>query len=82
MLKEIMTSEYPVVLYESKHRIVKLLEELEIVRGQTELDVSVARELTKMHESFYNGTAKSILKEINADPNNLKGEFVVLIRKK
>lgn len=82
MLKEIMASDYPVVLYESKHRIVKLLEELEIVRGKIELDVSVARELTKMHESFYSGTAASILKEINSDPNNLKGEFVVLIRKK
>lgn len=82
MLKEIMASEYPVVLYESKHRIVKLLEELEVVRGKIELDVSVARELTKMYESFYNGTAVSVLKEINADSNNLKGEFVVLIKKK
>lgn len=81
MLKEIMASEYPVVLYESKHRIVKLLEELEAVRGKIELDISVARELTKMHESFYNGTAVSVLKEINSDPNNLKGEFVVLIKK-
>ncbi len=81
MLKEIMASEYPVILYESKHRIIKLLEELESVRGKTELDISVARELTKMHESFYNGTAAGVLKEIKADPNNLKGEFVVLIKK-
>jgi len=82
MLREIMASEYPVVLYESKHRIIKLLEELEVIRDKTELEVSVARELTKMYESFYNGTAVSVLKEINADPNNLKGEFVVLIKKK
>lgn len=82
MLREIMASEYPVVLYESKHRIIKLLEELEVARGKTELKVSVARELTKMYESFYSGTASSVLKEISADPNNLKGEFVVLIKKK
>lgn len=82
MLREIMASEYPVVLYESKHRIIKLLEELEVVRGKVELEVSVARELTKMYESFYSGTASSVLKEITADPNNLKGEFVVLIKKK
>jgi len=81
MLKEIMASEYPVVLYESKHRIIKLLEELEVARGKIELKVSVARELTKMYESFYSGTASSVLKEISADPNNLKGEFVVLIKK-
>jgi len=82
MLREIMASVYPVVLYESKHRIIKLLEELEVIRDKTELEVSVARELTKMYESFYNGTAVSVLKEIKADPNNLKGEFVVLIKKK
>lgn len=82
MLREIMASVYPVVLYESKHRIIKLLEELEIIRDKTELKVSVARELTKMYESFYNGTAASVLEEISADPNNLKGEFVVLIKKK
>lgn len=81
MLREVMASEYPVVLYESKHRIVKLLEELEIIRAQTDLQVMVARELTKMHESLYSGTAASILQEINSDPNNLKGEFVVLIKK-
>ncbi|MFZ4632472.1 MAG: 16S rRNA (cytidine(1402)-2'-O)-methyltransferase [Patescibacteria group bacterium] len=81
MLKEIMASEYPVVLYESKHRIVKLLEELEIARTKIELKVMVARELTKMFESFYSGTAVSVLEEINSDKNNLKGEFVVLIKK-
>ncbi len=81
MLKEILSSNYPVVLYESKHRIVKLLEELEIVRGETELSVMVARELTKMFESFYVGSAKSVLSEIKLKPTNLKGEFVVLIKK-
>lgn len=81
MLREIMASDYPVVLYESKHRIVKLLEELEIIRAEQELKIMVARELTKMHESFYSGSAVSILEEIKSDPNNLKGEFVVLIKK-
>jgi 16S rRNA (cytidine1402-2'-O)-methyltransferase len=81
MLREIMASEYSVVLYESKHRIVKLLEELEIIRAKTELNIMVARELTKMHESFYAGTPQSVLQEIMSDTNNLKGEFVVLIKK-
>jgi len=81
MLKEIMASDYPAVLYESKHRIIKFLEELEIIRNGVELKVMVARELTKMYESFYSGTAKSVLEEIVSDNNNLKGEFVVLIKK-
>ncbi len=81
MLREIMASDYPVVLYESKHRIIKLLEELELVRGEIDLNIMVARELTKMHESFYSGSPASVLGEITSDPNNLKGEFVVLIKK-
>jgi len=81
MLREVLASEHSVVFYESKHRIVKLLEELELVRGKVELKVMVARELTKMFESFYTGTALSVLKEIQSEPNNLKGEFVVLIKK-
>ncbi len=82
MLKEIMASTHPIVLYESKHRIVKLLEELDKMSQEFKKapQVMVARELTKMHESFYQGSAASILKEINSNPNNLKGEFVVLIK--
>lgn len=112
MLKEIGASKYPVILYESKHRIVKLLEELikmneEMkkcgeVRKRKEaqkkrkmekdkisdelssgvLNVIVARELTKMHESFYFGAPAKVLVELEKDPNSLKGEFVVLIKKK
>lgn len=83
MLKEIFNSEYPAIVYESKHRIIKLLEELEKMSGEVAapLEVRVARELTKLHESFYGGRPKEILAELQKDPNNLKGEFVVLIQK-
>jgi len=83
VLKEIFASEHPVAIYESKHRIVKLLEELTKMSGELSLplEVSVARELTKMYESFYRGTPAEILAQLQSDANNLKGEFVVLIRK-
>lgn len=83
MLKEIFKSEYSAIVYESKHRIVKLLEELSSLSQETGLvlEVRVARELTKMHESFYVGSPESVLAELQSDPNNLKGEFVVLIKK-
>ena len=83
MLKEIMASDYPVILYESKHRILKLLAELEKmseVSGEKR-QVMVARELTKLYESFYAGTPTEILADLQQDPNCLKGEFVVLIQK-
>ena len=83
MFKEIMVSDYPVALYESKHRIVKLLEELTKMSQEQEIDLEiiVARELTKLHESLYIGRPADILAKINSDANNLKGEFVVLIKK-
>ncbi|MFA5184638.1 MAG: 16S rRNA (cytidine(1402)-2'-O)-methyltransferase [Patescibacteria group bacterium] len=83
MLKEIFASEYPVIIYESKHRIVKLLEELEKMSGElgTQIKVQVARELTKLHESFYHGAPAEILVKLQYEPHNLKGEFVVLINR-
>jgi len=84
LLKEILASDYPVVLYESKHRIIKLLSELSAMGQAAGLShhLSLGRELTKLHESFYQGEAEAILKTLEQDPNNLKGEFVVLIKKK
>lgn len=80
-LQEIVATSYPVILYESKHRIIKLLEELANLDNSEEWEISVARELTKMHESFYAGSAQSLINDISSDINNLKGEFVVLIKK-
>lgn len=83
MLKEISASDYPVIVYESKHRIVKLLEELEkFNENKKPYEVTVCRELTKMFESLYEGGASDILEKLMKDPNNLKGEFVVIIKKR
>lgn len=83
MIKEINASKYSVAIYESKHRLVKLLEELEkiSVDSGSVLEIMVARELTKMHESFYIGTPREVLNVLGKDQNNFKGEFVVLIKK-
>lgn len=82
MLKQILASEYPSVVYESKHRILKLLNELETIRGVLDLKIIIARELTKIHESVYRGRPLEILEKFKTDPGSLKGEFVVLISKK
>jgi len=81
MLRQIAEAKYPAIVYESKHRILKLLTELEDARkGKSPYRISVARELTKLHESRYAGTPEAVRQELESDPNNLKGEFVVLIR--
>ncbi len=61
-----------VVLYESVHRITKLLEELGAAIGHRR--VVVCRELTKQFETVYRGTIAEILPRIVE-----KGEFVLVI---
>lgn len=84
LLKNLFRSEYPTIVYESKHRIVRLLEELIKMSGELSqaVEVKVARELTKLFESFYSGSPLEVLKKLQGDAHSLKGEFVVLITKK
>lgn len=83
MIKDILASEYPVAVYESKHRILKLMEELDLfsTAAKIKLEVMLGRELTKMFESCYFGTPAELATRLKAEPDMGKGEFVVLIRK-
>lgn len=76
LLKEIATSKRSVVLYESKYRIVKLLEELE-QHECGDRGIVVCRELTKKFETVYRGRVAEVAARLNAQ--QLKGEFVVII---
>ncbi len=74
-LKKIAANEYTVVLYESPHRILKLLQELEKVGIQK---VTIARELTKIHEEVLVGTPAALGKQLEAK-KSARGEFVVIV---
>lgn len=76
LLKKIAESEIPVVLYESPHRMLKLLEEL--VQHQVSHTI-IARELTKIHEEVRSGTPSELLAHFAAHPVTVRGEFVVII---
>lgn len=43
--------------------------------------IVVCRELTKQFESIYRGSAEEIIKILESDRNNQKGEFVVIVEK-
>lgn len=73
-LKEVAASEIPVVLYESPHRILKLLGELESVSR-----VTVLRELTKLHEEVVEGTPSEVAARFTERPDTVRGEFVVIV---
>jgi 16S rRNA (cytidine1402-2'-O)-methyltransferase len=74
-LRGIAASEIPVVLYESPHRILKLLKELESVGIER---VSIARELTKLHEEFVTGTPAELVASLEKR-GAVRGEFVVIV---
>ncbi len=77
MLKEIVASSHPVVVYESPHRILKLLAELAAHNIQR---VYVGRELTKMHEEMLVGEPLDIAKQLEAK-GGVRGEFVLIVSK-
>ena len=66
------------VFYESSHRIADLLEDMLAVFGG-ERQIVVLRELTKLYESIYRGTATEILQHMAADSDRSRGEFVVVV---
>ena len=77
-LKEIAINERTVVLYESPHRILKLLKELETFAPSKK--VIVAKELTKMHEEILEGAPGEVAKRLEAQKKD-RGEFVVIVEK-
>ncbi len=78
LLQEIKDSKRTVVLYESPHRILKLLDELEkIIEGTR--TVIIGRELTKHFEEFISGTASELKIFFAKNPEKVRGEFVVMI---
>ena len=66
------------VFYESAHRIEETLEDALAAFGQARRAV-IARELTKLFETIRDGTLADLRAQLAADPNQRKGEFVLLV---
>jgi len=80
--EEIIESKYPVIFYESPHRILKSLRDLYrfTQKGEqisADRKIVVCRELTKKFETIYRGKIEKVIKEIKK--NEIKGEFVVIV---
>ncbi len=74
-LHTVTTSGYPTIVYESTHRIQKLFDEL--AAGYPELELFAVKELSKLHQTTFKGTAKSVAERLRSA--NLKGEWVVVV---
>jgi 16S rRNA (cytidine1402-2'-O)-methyltransferase len=71
--------DYTLALYESCHRIDKAVDEIVATLGGERV-LCVAKEVTKLHETFFVGPAADI--QARLAKASLKGEFVLLIAPK
>ncbi len=77
-LLKLTNSEFLPILYESPHRLLKLLEELANIEP-TRI-VFLAKELTKLHQKTYKKTALELYEEFKTI--SIKGEWVVVLQNK
>lgn len=75
LLRAVVAEPRVVVLYESNHRILKLLESLrELIPDRA---VVIGRELTKLHEEIFRGSISQAFEHFSAGEQ--RGEFVVVL---
>ena len=67
------------VFYESSHRIVACLADMADCLG-AHREAALARELTKTFETVLTGSLQELLEQLQADSQQQKGEFVVMVQ--
>ena len=71
-LEDISKQNKTIIFYEAPHRLEKTLNELKNVFGN--INIVVAKELTKIHETFYRGTIEEVLGKLG----EIKGEYIII----
>ncbi|QNM93630.1 16S rRNA (cytidine(1402)-2'-O)-methyltransferase [Mycoplasma sp. Pen4] len=75
-LKELTQGTY--IFYVSPHKLHSTLEDINTVFNDT-AKVCLAKELTKVHEKWFHGSALEILETITENPEYAKGEFTLVL---
>lgn len=76
-LLQLAELEHTMVLYESPHRLLKALQQFAEYFGP-ERQVSVSREISKLHEETVRGTIDQVI-EVYKNRESIKGEIVIVI---
>lgn len=74
-LEQIAKGENTIILYEAPHKLSQTLEELSTITEKRK--IVLAKELTKIHESYVTGTAEELKNKVQQP----KGEYVIVIEK-
>lgn len=70
--EDIQKQNKTIIFYEAPHRLIKTLQEMEQRLGN--IEVVLAKELTKIHEKFIRGTIEKVLETLE----DVKGEYIIL----
>jgi len=73
-LQEALFNGYTTVLYESPHRLIKLLDALHV--NVPNRKIFLAKEISKRYQTFYRGVAQELIEKLQ---RGVKGEWVVVI---
>ncbi len=74
-LESIIYGTETAVFYESPHKLISTLKEIEGIEAEVKL--TVCRELTKLNEEYVSGTSREVFDHFSLNP--IKGEFVLVI---
>ncbi|MGM0480843.1 MAG: 16S rRNA (cytidine(1402)-2'-O)-methyltransferase [Pseudomonadota bacterium] len=77
-LSELAVESRTMVFYESPHRIMHTLADLN-THLDSERQMVIARELSKQFETYLYGTAAELLQQLTADKNQQRGEMVIIV---
>ncbi len=79
LLHSLVQHPYALALYEAPHRIIDTLAAcIEAFGGERR--IFIARELSKLHETLYQGTLAEGLAWLTASAHHVRGEFVLLVQ--
>jgi 16S rRNA (cytidine1402-2'-O)-methyltransferase len=74
-IKQLISSQCPVVFYESPHRLIECLADFASICPNRRL--FLAKELTKMHEAFFSGEAKDLYEQLKDE--KILGEWACVV---
>lgn len=80
-LAEVADEPRTLIFYESTHRILDTLEDMQQILGE-ERYVVMAREITKTWETIHGDTLANLIAWLNEDSNRIKGEIVLVVEGK
>lgn len=77
LLAKWATVDYPIVMFETPHRIEAALVDMNTVFPDRE--IVLAREISKTFETFLSGTVAEVQTALQADSNQTRGEMVLVL---